>query len=232
MKFEDVQIWTFNLEQPVETVVTLSRLLNEEEGARVDRFYFEDLKRRYIVRHGFMRMVLGDILELEPTALRFSHLKYGKPVLENRNVHFNLSSSGECAVLACARIGPLGVDVEEMRDMPDHDGVVKQFFSATEQRQWNKLSPQEKRESFFTGWTRKEAYIKALGLGLSLDLDSFSISFQKWEEAVQSGSEKQESWRLLSFQATPNHCACVALPDPELRVSFHTLTDMPSNGAF
>jgi len=129
-------------------------------------------------------------------------------------------SGARHALLACSRTAILGVDVEEKRPMKDREGIVNQFFSHREQKQWAGLVDDQKDEAFLIAWTRKEAYVKALGLGLSLDLDSFSVSFDENEETLQFADEKQENWRLISFQPTSLHRACVALPDAGLKLTF------------
>jgi len=230
----DVHVWTFALTQPSRRVNELASCLNASERSRSERFYFDHLKRRFIVRHAFLRHILARYLSLSALDLQFDQNAYGKPMLSagynDADLRFNLSSSGDWGVLACMYGCDLGIDVEEQRFMGERDQLVRNFFSAQEIMQWEKLSDYQKDEAFFIGWTGKEAYIKALGVGLSLDLKSFSVSFDEHEDRLLSGDK--DKWRLVHFLAAPNYRACVACPEKAQSLSFFHIPELGGDDLF
>lgn len=230
----DVHVWTFPLMQGSRQIRELTLCLDPSERSRSERFYFDHLKRRFIVRHAFLRHILARYLSLSASDLQFDQNAYGKPRLSARCNHadlrFNLSSSGEWGVLACMYGHDLGIDIEEQRLMVERDQLVGDFFSAQEIIQWQKLSDYDKDNAFFIGWTRKEAYIKALGLGLSLDLKNFSVSFDENEDHLLSGDN--DKWRLVPFLTAPNYRACVACPQQAKTLSFFHLPELSGDDMF
>ncbi len=157
------------------------RLLSIEERLRAGRFVFPILAKRFIAAHGRLRQILGERLGLGPASLNFMTNAYGKPELIDRQVHFSLSHSGDLAALAVAAF-PIGLDIEIMRpvsrDLPDR------YFSAIERDGLRALHGETWREAFFRCWTRKEAVIKALGMGLAFPLADFDVSFGNDEAAA------------------------------------------------
>ncbi|WP_419799271.1 MAG: 4'-phosphopantetheinyl transferase family protein [Terasakiella sp.] len=230
----DVHVWVFPLMQLSGQVNELALCLSAPERIRSERFYFDHLKRRFIVRHAFLRHTIARYLSLSAPEVKFDQNAYGKPRLSERDNHadlrFNLSSSGEWGVLACMYGHDLGIDVEEQRFMVERDQLVSDFFSEQEVMQWKKLSDRRKDEAFFIGWTRKEAYIKALGLGLFLDLKSFSVSFDEHEDHLLSGNE--DKWRLVHFLAAPHYRACVACPEEAKSLSFFHISEVCGDHMF
>lgn len=186
------------------SIQTLRQFLCEEELERAGRFYFEKDRRHWTVARAVLRIVLGRYLACDPRDLRFALNDYGKPSitipLAGRQLHFNLSHSGNLALYAFVLDKEVGVDVEYMKSGINYTELATHFFSAHECASLNSLSPDKQEEAFFLCWSRKEAYIKARGKGLSLPLDQFDVSLVPGEPASLLGSREDplavERWSL------------------------------------
>jgi len=151
-------------------------LLDAEEQARAQRFRFPEHRRRFIVAHAAVRCILARHLDIGPAAIGFSRNAHGKPFLTGADVPvFSMSHSHEMALCAVAVDGELGVDIEHCRSL-QHDDLARRFFAADEVAALAALPADRRADGFFACWSRKEAYIKAKGLGLSLPLDAFAVS--------------------------------------------------------
>ncbi len=154
-------------------------LLDHAEKARADRFRGADLRRRFVIAHGAVRLLLADACRQPAATLRFVHNAWGKPALaESHAPVFNLSHAGDWALCTLAPSGDVGVDVESLRPSPvvERIDLARRFFSHDEYQALSSLEEPAFAPAFFRCWTRKEAYIKAKGLGLSLPLNQFSVT--------------------------------------------------------
>jgi 4'-phosphopantetheinyl transferase len=152
-------------------------LLDDEERARSRRFVRPADRRRFVLAHAALRLFLACCLDVRPTRVRYESGMHGKPRLAPAlaSLEFSLSHSGGLALMAAARNRALGVDVEQVRDMPDAMTIADTHFSAVERAALRALPPDDRRHAFFRCWTRKEAMIKALGEGLGRALGSFDV---------------------------------------------------------
>lgn len=195
-----VQVWSIRLDQPTEITLTLRQMLNCDERERADRFYFEKDRNRFTVARATLRKLLGKCLEKEPREINFSYEKKGKPFLENNNLQFNLSHSQDLALCAITYERNLGVDIEYLRLMKDAEQIAERFFSPRESALFCSLPKAEQQMAFFRCWTRKEAYIKATGDGLSYGLDNFDVTFTPDKEVkllkVLSDPKEAQRWSL------------------------------------
>lgn len=155
-------------------------MLSAEERDRAKRFHFESDRRKCIVRSGVRRAILSRYLSVPPAQIHFNATPYGKPSLaaphDGSRLQFNSSDSGECALYAVALRREIGVDVEAVRPMPDAVSLAKRFFSPGEQDSVHSLSGIERERRFFRIWSRKEAILKTVGVGLSGNLQRFDVS--------------------------------------------------------
>lgn len=199
----DLHVWCAPLDPPAEEVRRYGALLSPDERAKVDRFRFERDRRRSTVARGVLRMLLGRYLETDPRGVGFRYESHGKPVLGEglaaHGMRFNVSHSAELALFAFARGRELGVDVEEVRLMEDAVEIAERFFSEAENAVFRTLPPEARDEAFFNCWTRKEAYIKAVGEGLSFPLHVFDVTLAPGEPARLLASRdpvQAERWSL------------------------------------
>src|SRR5436309_9980119 len=176
----EVHVWRIELEQPNDLLEKFRATLDPDELERARRFHFDKHRRHFIVGRGFMRDVLSHYLEVAPVALRFSYGPYGKPALageyENSKLCFNLSHSHNLALFAITEEKHLGVDVEHIRSDFASEDIARRFFSRVEVENFNALASEEQVAAFFRCWTRKEAFMKATGKGMSQPLDTFDVT--------------------------------------------------------
>ncbi len=215
---EDVHVWQATLNQPADIVDRLAATLSNDERQRAERFHFERDRRRFTAGRGILRVILGRYLNLEPDRLRFSYGAQGKPYLAqpagNPPLSFNLTHSHELALYAFTLGREVGIDVEYIKPLPDLEQIAGRFFSAQEQAQLLALPPAQKAAGFFNCWTRKEAYIKALGQGLSIPLDAFDVSLIPGQPAallkVKTDPRESRRWTLKALTPAPGYIAAVA----------------------
>jgi len=173
-----VQLCAASLHQPAGVVDALGDLLSDDERARVARFRFAADRRRFTVARGFLRQMVGTILSASPRAIRFVAGVHGKPFLEHPRepLQFNVSHSDELAVYAFAWDVPVGVDVERVSGDVDWQPLAARFLGPSEQAAIRSMAPEQRQDAFFSCWTRKEAFVKALGAGLSCSPQAFTVS--------------------------------------------------------
>jgi 4'-phosphopantetheinyl transferase len=172
----------------------LHELLSAGERERAAHFRFDRDRDHFVVCRGNLRQSLGERLGIAPARIEFSYNAHGKP--ETRGVEFNVSHSGSRALIAISRTRAVGVDIERVNREFMHDQIPERFFSPGEVRALRALPEAEQMEAFFNCWTRKEAYVKARGLGLSLDLASFEVSLAPGEPVRFLGGV--EGWEIES----------------------------------
>jgi 4'-phosphopantetheinyl transferase len=176
---DEVHAWLFDLEVPPRPAQMLSNYLSHDERERAARFHLAHHRRRFESAHGLMRWLLAHYAGVEPAALQFAAGPSGKPGLAapaaSSDLVFNLSHSGGRAMLGVARGMAIGVDIEVMRAVPESDAIARSMFAAPEVQALQALDPARRDDGFFACWTRKEAYVKAQGGGLSVPLDGFEV---------------------------------------------------------
>lgn len=214
----EVDVWLVPLEQPATVTAALGHYLAPIEHARAHRFHFQRHRRRYIVARGALRSVLGQALNSDPALLVIDYTKFGKPFLPDFDLHFNVSHSHELALIAVAgdRHVHVGIDVEyAMRQVENLADMAARFFSRTENDVFQALPAELQQEAFFNCWTRKEAYIKALGEGLSHPLDCFDVTLRPDEPArfLRIGDDPAEPgrWTLTAFAPEADYVAALAV---------------------
>ncbi|MBL4575557.1 MAG: 4'-phosphopantetheinyl transferase superfamily protein [Opitutaceae bacterium] len=174
-----IHIWAVSLDSGEECLAQCRGLLSESEISRAQRFHFDADQRRFIIARGTLRQLLGRYLKCAADTIVFQTNEYGKPRLGGNDglpLHFNISHSGEMAVMAFSCERELGIDIEWIREEINCLDLSERFFSKTEAVVLKSLPEKELSKCFFETWTRKEAFIKALGKGLSIPLDQFDVS--------------------------------------------------------
>lgn len=216
-----VHVWRIALDQPDESLRRFRQTLEPDELNRAGRFHFERHRRHFIVARGFLRSVVARYLETQPEALRFSYGAYGKPALASEHVlRFNLSHSHEVALLAVALDAELGVDVEHIRADFASEEIARRFFSRAEVEVFNALPKEEQVAAFFRCWTRKEAYIKAIGKGLSQALDAFDVTLAPDAQPalLRADDDDASRWLLTDIDAGTGYSAALAIEAPITRI--------------
>ena len=215
---DDVHVWRATLDRPAEYVCQLKRSLSEDERLRAERFYFERDRSRFIVGRGLLRFILSRYLEIAANKLQFCYSSRGKPELVETSsaykLRFNVSHSQEIVLYAVTRDRSIGIDVEYIRPMPEAEQIVNSFFSVYENNVFQHLPLCQKQLAFFNCWTRKEAFVKAIGDGLSLPLNQFDVSLIPSEPARLLGIKGDRSstcWSLQDLTLDPGYAAALAV---------------------
>jgi len=215
----EVHVWRASLELSKRSVQNLQRLLTTDEVTRAKRFYFEKDRNHFIVVRALLRTILSRYLGLDPHQLHFCYNSYGKPSLNlssnKTGMKFNLSHSGDLALYAFTYSREVGIDVEYMRSNVEYEQLAKQIFSPYENAVLHTLPTEVTLQAFFNCWTRKEAYIKARGLGLSIPLDQFDVSLRPGEPAalLNSREDPQETtrWSLQELVPGPGYSGALVV---------------------
>ena len=218
----DYELYTTRLDLAPRTVKALAELLSDDEQQRASRLVFQRDRARFIVARARLRQLLGARLGVSPASIEFSYGARGKPALAARfadcGVRFNLSHSEDVAVYGFAAGREVGVDVEAVRELPDADEIAARCFSVREYEAYLSLAPRDRPLGFFNCWTRKEAFIKAIGDGLSQSLERFDVSLAPGEPAkiVRVGARAGEhcGWRLQGFAPAPGFVAAIVIETP------------------
>ena len=218
-----VHVWTAALDRDEATRARLESALSPDEIARANRFHFAKDRKRYVVARGLLRKILGRYLRQAPAALEFSYGAYGKPSLAGAQVSsgltFNLAHSGELAVYAVSTKRNLGIDVELIKPESAGEDIARRYFSAREVSDLLTLPPEERVAAFFRCWTRKEAYLKATGMGLQTPLDSFSVSLLPGDPP-QFLAGVEPCWHMAAFHPADNYSGALAYDGTLSRVSY------------
>jgi len=196
-------------------------LLSSDERERLERFSLPELRRRFLATRGITRTILGRALGVEPDAIRFLPTPQGKPEVVFPAIggpfSFSLSHTGDILMLAYGHALEIGLDVETVRQGYDPGPIIRRFFSAAEAEEWRGLASEDRSRGFFRAWTRKEAILKATGMGIS-GLGLFEVSFAPVDRKAlrrRDGVPGAESvWWFADFEPGSGYQACVTAPFP------------------
>jgi len=223
---EEIHVWHAALDRGETFVGQLELSLSMEEKARADRFHFANDRNRFVVARGLLRELLGGYLHRATEELEFSYGQHGKPALSGASASsglcFNLSHSSGVAVYAIARGRNLGIDVEHIRADAAGDDIAERYFSAREVSDLRMLPTEERVEGFFRCWTRKEAYLKATGMGLQIALGSFAVSLAPGQPAeFLSGVDPR--WHLAACNPAEGYAAALAYDGAPCHVEYFSV---------
>lgn len=206
---DEVHLWQGLLDQMPQSGAVLS----SPEHGRAERLHRSQDRERFIAGRAWLRATLARYLDVAPQALCLIEGRHGKPLLADGSLHFNLSHSGGVALLAVCRASPVGVDVEAMQPMADCDAIARRHFAAAEVERWAALPAADRLAAFYRCWTRKEAYVKALGGGLSVPLDGFEVAFEPGAEpalrSVAGSAVAAAVWSVWGIEPAPGFVAAV-----------------------
>lgn len=227
----EVHVWRVRLDAVPASEDCLTRSLSGDELARADRFVFERDRSSYRVVRGTLRAILGEYLGIPAHALEFTYNAYGKPALASArrggDLRFNVSRTDGMALIAVACGREIGIDVERYREADGSDDtneVARRFFAPPEVAAILALPAGQQPRAFFTCWTRKEAYVKARGEGLSVPLSRFVVSVAPTGPAAllstTHGARELERWSLLDLEPGSDYAAALAAEGHGWRARF------------
>ena len=215
---DEVHLWLVCLDGHDLDLEDLGETLSKDEQTKARRFRFEQHRKRYVACRGILRKLIGNYLLQEPSHIRFQYGPKGKPLLDRglaEGLRFNLSHSKEIALLALTHHREIGVDVEFVRPLSDAKQIAQRFFSPHERADLLSLALEDQAAAFFNCWTRKEAYLKARGEGITRGLDQFWVSLAPGAPArllsVQWDPKEVNRWSMLSLRPTPDSIAALVV---------------------
>lgn len=213
-----VNVWVRSLQVPSFVEKACYELLSGEEHERATRYRIERPRKDFIVTRGTLRSLAAAYLGTAPLDLSFRYSEYGKPILDGPfDLHFNVSHTEGVALIAFVRAHEIGIDIEKINPKPDVRRLAERFFSVRERHSLEKLSGDELQAAFFRCWTRKEAYVKARGKGLSLPLHQFDVSVAADEShallATRPDASEADRWTLSDLSTGPGYAAALAVSE-------------------
>jgi 4'-phosphopantetheinyl transferase len=222
---DEVHVWAAALDRPADEVARLARCLSEEERDRAGRFRHAPSRVEFIVARSLLRVLVGQCLGLAPCDVRFAQTARGKPCLafpDRVAVSFNVSHSHGLALFALTGMGEVGVDLERVRPFSDEMGLAERFFTPRESAALRAQDAQGRLETFFRLWTRKEAYLKAHGLGLSFGLERVEVSHAPDDPShivhIDGDSRAAAGWSLRTLAPAPGYVGALALQAHDYRL--------------
>ena len=215
----EAHVWLASLEQPDAVMLQLRQTLSSDELLKAGKFHFDKDRHHFIVARAVLRTLLSRYLQVQPAQLQFAYNANGKPSLDNllrgKALHFNLSHSHNLALLAFSHVGSVGVDIEYMRPDVAVEQVARVSFSPREQALLLALPLEARQRAFYACWTRKEAYIKGRGTGLSLEPNLFDVAFLPGEPAALLASREDPReparWTLQSLEPGAEYAGALAV---------------------
>jgi 4'-phosphopantetheinyl transferase len=228
----DVHLWVVRLEASADNFARALAWLSPDEVERAGRFYFDRHRRAFVLGRAALRALLATYLDIAPLEVRFIYGPQGKPALADSShpLRFNASNSGNLAAYAFTMGCEIGIDIEQHRTVSDFQNIAQRFFSPAESDELMGVSVPERTTAFFNCWARKEAYIKAMGGGLSIPLNSFQVTLQPGDAArlvsIDGSEHSARSWTLYPFTPAPDYAGAIAFPDGERSIVARFLESM------
>jgi 4'-phosphopantetheinyl transferase len=221
---DEAQVWRASLDQDAKVIANLAALLSQDERQRAVRYHRPVDRDRFIVGRGILRMVLSAYLALAPGQLQFTYNEYGKPAVSDdqndRALNFNLSHSAGLALYAFTRGRVVGIDIEYIREDFATLDIAEHFFSKDEVRSLKAAPACLRAEAFFNCWSRKESYIKAIGMGVSYPLDGFTVSLAPDVAPallkVDADEREPTRWQMYEIKAGEGYAASLIVEKPPI----------------
>jgi len=217
---DTIEVWNIHLPECRGEVEFCRSLLADEELARAAKFFKPKDAESFILCRGLLRRVLGEVLETDPSALSFSRNGHGKPFLENTKLEFNVSHSRDRLLIAVTSGRPVGVDIEFRRGSINMDAIAERWFAPAEREFFQTLENQE--VGFFDIWAKKEAYVKALGIGIFKELHSFSVPLGNEPNLPMIGNDTE--WFFQTLEIDPAYAAALVSKTPAVPVNLKTIS--------
>jgi 4'-phosphopantetheinyl transferase len=182
LQTNQVHVWRADLKRDSEELAKFSKSLSTQEKLRASKFVAEKSKNNFIAARGILRHLLAKYLQAQPQDLIFQQNQHGKLYINSSPLQFNISHSRDLALFIFSRHNPVGVDVEYIRENFEFTNIAKRFFSKKELSDLLALPTDQQLSAFFNCWSRKEAFIKAIGKGIFQPLDEFSVEISNRKE--------------------------------------------------
>ncbi|WP_395375874.1 4'-phosphopantetheinyl transferase family protein [Marinicella sp. W31] len=222
---DNVHIWLISFKKLVSDYHDFYAMLSPDEIERAHQFRFAKDRNAFVITRGALRKLISHYLSIQAIDISFRYTEYDKPVLrtpENNTIQFNVSHSGDYGLIAISRCSPLGIDIEEMKTDLDLMEMAQQVFSGSEYQQLIQLPEAKRIQAFYNGWTRKEAYIKGDGKGLSIPLKSFNVSLVDKEQPILLATAHDEQacdhWSIYNINTPENYAGALAIKSKKCQI--------------
>lgn len=206
-----IQIWSCFLDQTEQIVSGCYSILSNEEKSRAGKLKFTELRNRWVLSRGVLRLLLSNYYNCSPKEMKFIFNEFSKPllskVLNGNEISFNLAHSDNLAVYIFSQNRRIGIDLEKTQDLADMEALTELFLNEYEKKWYNKISLANRKEIFYRIWTCKEAYIKAIGKGFSFSPNKIVLEFNSKQELFFkeiTGDNDFETWKIVEFETNPN----------------------------
>jgi len=216
---DEIHVWIASLELSAQQTASLLKTLSPDEKVRAERYISREAKDRFIAARGVLRNLLARYLARNAAGIQFDYNENGRPVLasssDNKKIAFNISHSGAKALFAFSAGIPIGIDIEMLRSNLDFVGIAERFFAPGEAADLASLPEADRKEAFFACWTRKEAFVKARGTGILLNLNQIEVSLRPREKptVIRADGDNADlaAWSLRDLEAGAGFKAAVAV---------------------
>jgi 4'-phosphopantetheinyl transferase len=233
-----IDVWSIPLRSSKYVRRYLIDMLSDDERLRADRFHFDHHRWEFVVGRGILRILISRYLDIPAADIRFTYSDTGKPEIRKvRNVsdeilQFNLSHSEGIAVYAFTLGREIGVDLERIRPFPALERIALDNFSMEEYQELLSVDKEQRDQAFYRCWTRREAYLKAIGTGLVGPLKNVRVSFRPGTEPELSRGIDSVGgkWLLRSLDIHPQYAASIAYSAPEVRVTARHIKNLSKAG--
>lgn len=229
----DVHIWKAGLDRPAVQVERYWEILSADERKRANKFHSEIHRSRFIVGRATLRILLGCYLSIQPQLMAFDYGPSGKPALLTEHnpdrITFNLTHSNDLALYTFTKGRDIGIDVEFIHPFAEMDEIAAKSFSKREYQLWSELPDDEKTMSFFLCWTRKEAFIKAVGDGLQFPLDKFEVTLSPGRSPrliqVETNPDAAGHWFYADLPVIPGYASALISEGNDWRLACYSYLD-------
>jgi len=193
----------------------LTRYFSPDERARADRFVFDKDREKYSAARGILRLLLAGYMQVEPREINFTYGAQNKPYLVDDPLFFNMAHSANLLVYAVTGSRELGVDLEMIRPLDDMDGIARRFFAPAEYTALQSVAQPQRLRAFYNCWTRKEAFLKATGDGLTRPLNQFVVSLRPGEPTkllhLDGDPQAPQRWQMHAFSPATGYVGALAV---------------------
>lgn len=211
---DHIDIWSTHLDLSEQEVKAFAQTLSADEISRAKKFTFANKYREYVVSRGLLRAALASLTSNRAKDFHFDYTEHDKPYLQSVDISFNVSHSHDFALVAIGLKRNIGVDIEKIRENVEYEKLAKRFFSGFEHAALMQVPKRQRERVFYTIWTRKEAFVKAIGKGIAFGLSEFDVSIEADEPAAllrtRWDEKAVEKWKLANISVEDGYVAALA----------------------
>lgn len=222
----EIHIYQSYINKPPSETDNFRNILSQDELQKADRYKFDSDRNNYITCRAILRNILSQYTDFSPEDINFSYTDKGKPYLKNNEINFNVAHSNNYAVYALIKEKEVGIDLEFLREIPDALKIASRYFSSSEITDLKKISDAKLDRAFLNCWTRKEAFIKATGDGLSYPLSDFSVSLDSDLPEILLIKKKPneiKKWSLYDVEVEAGYISSLAVMSQGMKLVYKKL---------